>query len=111
MEHCSVDEALPVASSEAFSAWKMYEGKGIQVVHILVPPGGSIPAHATPQDVLFYVLEGHGIFVVGGDEKWFGPHTLIVSPQGLPHAVRNEGSESLRFLVIKLPFHRENSGR
>lgn len=111
MKHCSLDGATPVTSSEAFSAWKMYDGGNVQVVHILVPPGGSVPPHATPQDVLFYVLEGHGVFVVGDDEGWFGPHTLIVSPRGLSHAVRNEGSENLRFLVVKLPPYGGNSGR
>ena len=103
MEYSAIDAAPCVASSEAFSGWKMYDREGVQVVHILVPPGGGIPLHATPQDVLFYVLEGYGTFTIGSEEGWFGPHTLIFSPRGLPHAVRNEGSEKLRFLVVKLP--------
>ncbi|MBC7217943.1 MAG: cupin domain-containing protein [Candidatus Caldatribacterium sp.] len=103
MEYCSLDEAVLVASSEAFSGWKMYDRENVQVVHILVPPGGSVPLHATPQDVLFYVLEGYGVFVIGEEEKQVGPHTLIASPRGLPHGVRNESLGSLRFLVVKLP--------
>lgn len=103
MEYCLLDEAILLTSSEAFSGWKMYDGGGTQVVHMLIPPGGSIPPHATPQDVLFYVLEGYGVFAIGAEERCFGPHTLVVSPRGLSHAVRNESSENLRFLVVKLP--------
>lgn len=100
MEYSSIDTAPCVASSEAFSGWKMHDREG-----------GGIPPHATPQDVLFYVLEGHGTFTVGSEEGYFGPHTLFSAPGVFP---MRYGTKALKISVFSwrsFPLGNRNKGQ
>ena len=84
-------------------ARKIYDTRHAQIIHILLKPGESLKKHITPTDVVFYVLEGHGVVEIGDEEKEVGPDTLIDSPANIPHSWHNRGDEILRVLVIKVP--------
>lgn len=66
-------------------------------------PGQSLKRHTTPVDVFFYILEGTGIVEVGEETKEVEKDTVIDSPKGIPHLLRNTGGGVFRFLVVKLP--------
>lgn len=84
-------------------AKKMYDKPEAMISHITLAPGESMKKHATPVDVIFYVLEGTGKVLIGEETKEVGKDTLIESPKDIVHNWYNEGSEPLRFLVIKTP--------
>jgi mannose-6-phosphate isomerase-like protein (cupin superfamily) len=87
----------------------IYDTEHAQVVHIELKPGESLKKHATPTDVVFYVLEGHGVVEIGGERLEAGPDTIIESPSKVPHRWFNESQSTLRFLVMKVPRQKEQT--
>jgi mannose-6-phosphate isomerase-like protein (cupin superfamily) len=51
------------------------------------------------QDKFYFVLEGIGDFVVGGQTRRAGPGTVVWAPADEPHGVTNRGDERLTMLV------------
>lgn len=82
---------------------RLFDTKDVQVVHITLQPGESLKRHITPVNVFFYVLEGKGMVEIGEETKVVGKDTLIESPANILHCWYNQGSEPLRFLVVKTP--------
>ncbi len=64
--------------------------------------GQSLKRHTTPVDVFFYILEGRGIVEVGDETQEVEKDTIIDSPKGIPHLLKNTGDGLFRFLVVKL---------
>lgn len=58
----------------------------------------SIHTHAN-QDKFYFVLEGEGAFVVGGEARSCGAGTAVWAPAGVPHGVTNQGPGELVVLV------------
>ncbi|NPA15279.1 MAG: cupin domain-containing protein [Deferribacteres bacterium] len=81
----------------------LYDSEHAQIVHITLKPGERLKRHITPVDVVFYVLEGKGIVEIGDEREEVEKDTLIESPAKIPHCWYNEGNETLRVLVIKMP--------
>ena len=90
-------------------AKRLYDTENALVVHITLKPGESLKRHITPVDVFFYVLEGRGIVEVGDEREEVGPDTLIESPAKIPHCLYNEGKETFRVLVVKVPKPKEST--
>ena len=82
---------------------KLYDTEHAMTVHITLQPGESLKKHITPVDVFFYVLEGVGIVEIGEEKKEVTKDSLIESPARIPHCWYNDGDETLRFLVVKVP--------
>lgn len=70
---------------------------------VTLQPGESLKWHVTPVDVFFYVLEGRGIVEIADESAEVEPHMVIESPARIRHRLRNESSETFRFLVFKTP--------
>ncbi|HEY3272752.1 MAG TPA: cupin domain-containing protein [Methanocella sp.] len=81
----------------------VHDTEKAMVVHILLKPGESLRKHITPVDVVFYVLEGHGVIEIGDERKEAGPDTVIESPARIPHRWINNSPGLFRVLVMKLP--------
>jgi mannose-6-phosphate isomerase-like protein (cupin superfamily) len=56
------------------------------------------------QDKFYFVVEGTGRFVVGGETRTAGPGMAVCAPAGVPHGVRNDGADRLVLLVGIAPF-------
>lgn len=82
---------------------RLFDTKDVEVVHITLQPGESLKRHITPVNVFFYVLEGKGMVEIGEETKVVGKDTLVESPANIIHCWYNQGSEPLRFLVVKTP--------
>ena len=63
---------------------------------------GTLHSHKNLEQVT-YVLSGHGVCVVDGDEASVGPGSAVYVPPGAKHKLRNSGSESLQFVFIFFP--------
>lgn len=90
-------------NAHAVEAKEIFESKNAQVIHMSLAPGQSLKRHVTPVDVFFYILEGKGVVEVGEETQEVERDTIIDSPKGIPHLLRNSGSATFRFLVVKLP--------
>lgn len=84
-------------------ARKIYTTPDTEVIHMALTQGQSLKKHTTPVDVFFYILEGKGVVEIGEELKEVTKDTLIDSPKGIPHLLRNTGEGAFRFLVVKLP--------
>jgi mannose-6-phosphate isomerase-like protein (cupin superfamily) len=91
------------------SARELFSGEHAQVTMVTLNPGEAMKLHATPVDVLLYVLEGSGIVEIGGEQQAVERDMLVDSPARIPHRLMNEGDEVFRFLVIKTPRPSEKS--
>ena len=84
-------------------ARRLYDTEHAQVIQLTLQPGEALKRHITPVDVFFYALEGEGVVEIGDERQTVGADTLIDSPANIVHCWYNEGSASLRFLVVKVP--------
>ena len=56
------------------------------------------------QDKFYFVIEGEGQFVVGGETRLAGEGQVVWAPAGVSHGVRNDGRGRLVLLVGIAPF-------
>jgi mannose-6-phosphate isomerase-like protein (cupin superfamily) len=82
---------------------KLLSAEPVEVVHLEVGPGDTLPSHKTPVDVFFYVLEGKGEIEIGDERAAVERDMLIESPKNIPHAVHNTSDGPFRVLVVKTP--------
>ena len=54
-------------------------------------------------DKMYYVLNGEGVFLLGGSELPMQAGDLLVAPDGVPHGVRNTGQRRLLVLAVLAP--------
>lgn len=87
----------------------LFDSPHVQAAVISLQPGQSLKRHITPVDACFYVLEGRGTVEIGEETRECGPDDLIHSPAHIPHLWRNEGTDTVRVLVIKTPRQSEAS--
>lgn len=75
----------------------------VVVSQITLEPGEVVKPHKAPVDAFFYVLEGAPSIEIEGETVTLKADALIPSAAGHMHAIRNEGKERVRFLVVKTP--------
>jgi len=80
---------------------KVHGSPSTDVVVITLQPGETLKKHMTPVDVLFYVLEGKGIVVIGDEETEVEKDSLVESPKNVPHLLINGSDDVFRVMVIK----------
>ena len=85
------------------SARGLHATEHVHVVMVTLQPGEKPKLHITPVDVFFYVLEGHGIVEIGGEQQSVSAGMLVESPARIPHCLFNESDTVFRFLVVKTP--------
>lgn len=103
MKTTAIGEGRILKDDSGTLARAVYSAPEAMIVHIAVQPGGFVAPHVTSVDMEFFVIEGHGSFSYGDESIEAGEGTLIPSPKGLPHGMRNEGPGILRVLAVKSP--------
>jgi mannose-6-phosphate isomerase-like protein (cupin superfamily) len=91
------------------SARELLSTEHAQVTMVTLQPGEAMKLHATPVDVILYVLEGGGVVEIGGEQQHVERDMLIESPARIPHRLLNDSQAVFRFLVIKTPRPSEKS--
>ncbi len=66
--------------------------------------GQGLSEHAAPFDALVQVLDGEGVFIIGGNLSRVGAGQIILMPANVPHAVRAD----VRFKMLLTMLHKEN---
>ena len=97
------------ADHAVYSPDKMAKSTIFESARLLVglnafEPGQEHALHAhAGQDKAYLVVAGAGQFLLDGQELPMGAGDLLVAPEGVPHGVRNTGSERLLVLAILAP--------
>ncbi len=69
-----------------------------------LPPGASTIGHRhVKTEEIYYVLEGHGLMMIGTDQRSVGPGDAIAIPPGAFHRMTNTGQSILKFLCCCAP--------
>lgn len=67
-----------------------------------IPPGRA-PMHHHTYDEVVYVLEGEGVYHIGGDDVPLAPGTCIHLPPRVSHCLENTGDRNMRVLGVFHP--------
>lgn len=72
----------------------------VGITEIEPGPANEIFLHRHAQPEVYYILAGHGVVQISGEERALQPGSLVFIPGDAPHGLRNTGSEVLRLLYI-----------
>lgn len=85
-------------------AWPLAEGQDLSVKLEEMPPGTREQRHRHARArQLFFVLSGVLEMACDGAVHQLRAEQALEVPPGVPHQARNEGGETVRFLVISSP--------
>lgn len=91
-------------SAEKMKKNSLFETSRVQCDVYCLEPGQEQKAHThDDQDKIYVVLEGQGLFSVGGAEKSLSKDSAALAKGGEDHGVKNPGPERLVLLVIVAP--------
>ena len=92
------------SQAEKFYKTTLWQGKQVMIGLNCLEPGQTQKVHAHDgADKFYFVLEGHGRFRVGDEEKEAATGSLVIAPSGTPHGVTNNASVRLSLLVAIAP--------
>jgi quercetin dioxygenase-like cupin family protein len=104
MKFTKIADLSQQQEEKRISPLHIYDKEEGAIVHLTLQPDSTLPAHKTPVNVAFYVLEGTIRIDIGEESVEFGPDTIIESPKEIPHALTNTSTDRIaRVLVIKMP--------
>jgi len=75
----------------------------VGIINLILEPGEKVPAHKTPVDVLFQVLEGRGTVTVGEESRIAEAGDIVISPAQIPHGLAADQESRFSFYVMKVP--------
>lgn len=79
-------------------------GKFALMVNTLAPHTEDAAAvHSHDAEHGFFILRGHGRFMIAGEEFEAGPDDAVYVPANAPHLVSNPGDEEFTYVVIYAP--------
>jgi uncharacterized cupin superfamily protein len=79
-------------------------GDWIFVDFASVPPGATVGLHRHAADEELYVIvRGSGVATTNGEDEPIAAGSVLVNPPHAIHGIRNDGSEALEFVVLKVP--------
>ena len=88
----------------------VFEGAGLRLGTTCLEPAQEQPTHVhDDHDKFYYVVEGHGEFVVGDETRGAGAGMVVWAPAGIKHGVANNGSTRLVMLVAIAPSKTDES--
>ena len=102
-------EARRLADAIAFNPETMAKNVLFDSPHMFydlycLKPGQAQKVHAHEgSDKVYYVVSGEGIFTIGEEEQLAAAGMALMARAGLPHGVRNAGTEDLVALVVMAP--------
>ncbi len=78
--------------------------KNLAYVISCYAPGAFVKPHAHKvREQVYHVIEGEGIMEIAGKKQIARKHDVFFFPPGVEHAIYNEGTENLVFIVASSP--------
>jgi mannose-6-phosphate isomerase-like protein (cupin superfamily) len=67
-------------------------------------PGQAQAVHSHDgSDKVYFVVQGHGMFQIGEEERELGKDEIALAPSGQKHGVKNASQDRLVLLVFMAP--------
>ena len=95
-----------------FAVWRpdkmgkatLFESPSLLVGLNAFEPGQAHELHSHQgMDKMYQVLEGDGVFLLEGRELPMQAGDLLIAPDGVPHGIRNTGTDRLLVLAVLAP--------
>jgi quercetin dioxygenase-like cupin family protein len=103
VKHSREIDALPVQSGNKTTIQVLIssaEGPNFAMRHFSMEPGGGIPNHTNTVEHEQYVLGGHGMIGINGEEFEVRAGDVVFIPAGAPHWYQNLGENNFEFLCL-----------
>jgi quercetin dioxygenase-like cupin family protein len=81
--------------------YKMYTSDSLEVIHLCLKPGESIPQHANPFDVLACLISGEVTIHIGDDQRLLCLYDAVEVLKNLNRGFTNNGTSEARLLIMK----------
>jgi quercetin dioxygenase-like cupin family protein len=101
-----------VIQPERYAAWRpdkmgkatLFESSRLLVGLNAFEPGQAHELHShAGMDKMYQVLAGDGVFLLEGRELPMQAGDLLIAPDGVPHGIRNTGTDRLLVLAVLAP--------
>ncbi|ACS90789.1 MULTISPECIES: cupin domain-containing protein [Thermococcus] len=96
------EEAERMENPHGVDVRALLKKENVKVMLVTLKPGEALERHTTPFDAFIYIIKGKAVVEVGEENEKVKKDTLVFLPKDIPHAVKNEGNLTLKFLVVKL---------
>lgn len=106
MEHpCAIrPEEHAVFDARKMGKSTLFRSESLMVGTNAFEPGQEHALHAHQgMDKVYQVLRGEGLFLLEGRSIPMSAGVMLVAPAGVPHGIRNTGSERLVVLAVLAP--------
>jgi len=93
-----------VYNSEKMGKRTLFESDRMLVGLNAFEPGQEHALHGhADMDKVYFVVSGHGLFLLEGRELDMCGGEMLIAPQGVPHGIRNTGDERLLVVAVLAP--------
>jgi len=99
-----IEKAYRFTHTDDFITEKIIDDEHVNINHIVVAPGGSVPVHVANSHVHQIIVRGT-ISLRLEDEPVvrYTAGSIVAIPFNTKMEIRNEGSDTLEFFVVKAP--------
>ena len=90
-------------SGEGHTAKWVYDSDKASVTVLGLEPGQELKSQVSPSEVLLYVIQGRGIFLVANDESPASAGSTVICAPNCPHGIRAEERMIVMLLTAPRP--------
>ena len=96
--------ALPATPNREFRYLVNQDAGCLDVTQFvgIIPPGRA-PEHSHTYDEVVYIVEGHGVYHIAGEDFALAPGTCLHLPPYVRHCIENTGSTDMKVLGVFHP--------
>ncbi|WP_416840839.1 cupin domain-containing protein [Haloferax sp. DFSO52] len=97
MDRIATDDVESTEAVEDVYLGLLAGGEKMNIQHVRIEPGGSVPVHHHPHEQVGYIFAGELTFIVGdeGEEIVVGPGDSYSLASEEPHGAENRGDETV----------------
>jgi mannose-6-phosphate isomerase-like protein (cupin superfamily) len=108
IHHIRISEVSPREfpagrATRVFAGISGLPAAGFVMGQSIVHPGGGIPLHHHPNEEVYVIIRGAGVMTVGAETLAVSEGSAVYLPPGVPHELRNVGSEALVLMFVYAP--------
>lgn len=103
-----IEELFSYTQTDSKTMEKIIDDERVNINHIVVPPGESVPVHVSNSWVHQIIFRG--VLSLSLEDEPFLDHpagSIVAVPFNKKMDIRNRGSEVLEFFVVKAPNPRD----
>jgi quercetin dioxygenase-like cupin family protein len=103
-----IEKTHPFTRTDSQTMEKIVDDERVNINHIVVEPGKAVPTHVSNSFVHQVIVRGTlSLSLEDGPVNRYPAGTIVAVPYNQKMVIRNEGTETLEFFVVKAPNPRD----